>query len=960
MLGRRPRPAAGRPRRWRGAGARLPPRRPGRGDHQPRRSAATTSRSTPRGTLNLLEAVRRQPAPPPLLFASTNKVYGKLLDEQRAVAGRHRWQPRTGARPQGCDEAHAARLLQPLWLLQGRRPTSTCSTTRAVFGLPTVVFRMSCIYGPRQFGTEDQGWVAHFLIRALQGEPITIYGDGRQVRDVLLRRRRGRGLARRPGADRPRRAAGPSTSAAGPATPSACCELLELIGELTGARAAGRATATGGPGDQRWYVSDTRALDARHRLARRRSASRRACAGCAAGCATAAGCRACRSRRPRHEGRPGQSALDLRGQHLFRLPRRRICRSSSATAGPCWSAQGHEVLMIDAPPASTCRRRRQGRACAAFAPDLTVVTTAPSYLFWRCAPPELRVPQALLRALDGRGRPHGRRRAARLDHAARRPAQARRRRRGAWASARRSVPDSPAGGWADLPATRLRRAAAAMRVNGGAAGDALRRPAGPALAGRLDRPPPPSPSPLRRRARGPGAEVEASRGCPYHCSFCAKDELPRRLSPAARSAPCSRRSTRLHGAGRRRTSTSSTRSSCPTGRCSRRWSARGLTFGVQTRIDLWKPDDAGAAGPRRLRLDRGRRREPDREGRDALAQGLQARHRRARRAAGRRAKRHVPFVQANLLEMPQDDDAIASTPGATRLRAAGRLGQRSRAAVPLSGLARLPPPVGRCPTTGPGSVRSTIISRTFAGFSDCRMPGRAAAPSSRRVAAVSAASQRLPCPDDHRRGRRRLDLRARAGGRPRRPGGRDVARGAGPAALGAAGGAGRRRAGPEPDHVGPRTRMARPAQARLRRVAPAAHAGEGDRARHRARQRIPRRPPAAGGRRWSSSPIPASAPGGAPAAAPSRRPKSGSPTWPASGPGSSAADMVVGADGGDPGRARGPVRPAAAGAGDPQRPPPGHSGGQPQSRSCSPPAGSGTRPRTWHRWPRSPTSCRGR
>jgi len=54
-----------------------------------------------------------------------------------------------------------------------------------MFGLPTVVFRMSCIAGPRQFGTEDQGWVAHFLYSALQDQPVTIYGDGRQVRDVL-------------------------------------------------------------------------------------------------------------------------------------------------------------------------------------------------------------------------------------------------------------------------------------------------------------------------------------------------------------------------------------------------------------------------------------------------------------------------------------------------------------------------------------------------------------------------------------------------------------------------------------------------------------------------------------------------------------------------------------------------------------------------------------------------------
>src|SRR5207237_5018167 len=53
------------------------------------------------------------------------------------------------------------------------------------FGVPTAVLRMSCIYGERQMGTEDQGWVAHFLIRALEGKPITIYGDGYQVRDVL-------------------------------------------------------------------------------------------------------------------------------------------------------------------------------------------------------------------------------------------------------------------------------------------------------------------------------------------------------------------------------------------------------------------------------------------------------------------------------------------------------------------------------------------------------------------------------------------------------------------------------------------------------------------------------------------------------------------------------------------------------------------------------------------------------
>src|ERR1700704_482663 len=64
-------------------------------------------------------------------------------------------------------------------------PTNTCWTYAHSFGLKTAVLRMSCIYGPHQFGTEDQGWVAHFLIRAMRGEPITFYGDGKQVRDIL-------------------------------------------------------------------------------------------------------------------------------------------------------------------------------------------------------------------------------------------------------------------------------------------------------------------------------------------------------------------------------------------------------------------------------------------------------------------------------------------------------------------------------------------------------------------------------------------------------------------------------------------------------------------------------------------------------------------------------------------------------------------------------------------------------
>ncbi len=154
--------------------------------------AVTTSLTSPvddfavnaQGTLNLLEAVRNRSAPIPMIFASTNKVYGHLDDlalqntEQCYVAsdpeiaefGIGETRPLDFATPYGCSKGAADQ-----YVLDYAR----------TFGLPAAVLRMSCIYGPRQFGTEDQGWVAHFLIRALAGEPITIYGDGRQVRDVL-------------------------------------------------------------------------------------------------------------------------------------------------------------------------------------------------------------------------------------------------------------------------------------------------------------------------------------------------------------------------------------------------------------------------------------------------------------------------------------------------------------------------------------------------------------------------------------------------------------------------------------------------------------------------------------------------------------------------------------------------------------------------------------------------------
>jgi CDP-paratose 2-epimerase len=155
--------------------------------------AVTTSLADPlhdfdvngRGTLNLLEALRRHPAPPPLLFTSTNKVYGGL-DGVRFVHDGCRYAPTDAALARhGVDESRPLSFCSPYGCSKGAADQYVLDYART-FGLPAVVLRMSCIYGPHQFGNEDQGWVAHFVRRTSSGEPITIYGDGHQVRDVLF------------------------------------------------------------------------------------------------------------------------------------------------------------------------------------------------------------------------------------------------------------------------------------------------------------------------------------------------------------------------------------------------------------------------------------------------------------------------------------------------------------------------------------------------------------------------------------------------------------------------------------------------------------------------------------------------------------------------------------------------------------------------------------------------------
>jgi len=138
-----------------------------------------------RGTLNVLEAIRALQNPPPLVFTSTNKVYGNLGDLEFVKEGT-RYAPRDSSiRERGIGENRSLDFHSPYGCSKGTADQYVIDYART-YGIPALVFRMSCIYGPHQYGNEDQGWVAHFVIRSLAGKPITIYGDGMQVRDILF------------------------------------------------------------------------------------------------------------------------------------------------------------------------------------------------------------------------------------------------------------------------------------------------------------------------------------------------------------------------------------------------------------------------------------------------------------------------------------------------------------------------------------------------------------------------------------------------------------------------------------------------------------------------------------------------------------------------------------------------------------------------------------------------------
>src|ERR1041384_6302524 len=138
-----------------------------------------------RGTLNMLEAIRAVQNPPPLIFTSTNKVYGNLHDLAFTKQATRYAPIDSSICQRGIAQNMPLDFHSPYGVSKGAADQYVIDYART-YRLPALVFRMSCIYGPHQYGNEDQGWVAHFVIRTLGGKPITIYGDGRQVRDILF------------------------------------------------------------------------------------------------------------------------------------------------------------------------------------------------------------------------------------------------------------------------------------------------------------------------------------------------------------------------------------------------------------------------------------------------------------------------------------------------------------------------------------------------------------------------------------------------------------------------------------------------------------------------------------------------------------------------------------------------------------------------------------------------------
>jgi anaerobic magnesium-protoporphyrin IX monomethyl ester cyclase len=311
----------------------------------------------------------------------------------------------------------------------------------------------------------------------------------------------------------------------------------------------------------------------------------------------------------------------------------------------------HRTLLIDAhlcdlSPSDIVARLKD------FRPDMAVVTTAPTYLFWRCPPPELTVPQELARALHGHAGflvavgPHGSATPRAVLH-----------KLGVDLVVMGECEEvllQLAGGERDVAGTCF--------IEGGA----VRVIGGPRAAAFLDQPPLAWAGEMIRRHDhhhhrfdaepiGPGAEVEASRGCPYHCTFCAKENFRNTY----RRRPANVVLQEIDALQRQGVEYIYFIDEIflPHAELLRGLLGRGLKFGMQTRIDLWKPQVLELLGRAGCVSAECGVESLTAEGRDKLAKHC-------RMTTGEladrlvEAKRHIPFVQANLIAMPQDDGEL--------------------------------------------------------------------------------------------------------------------------------------------------------------------------------------------------------------------------------------------------------------------------------------------------------------
>ena len=225
--------------------------------------AVTTSVIDPRtdfavnalGTFNVLDAVRLYCPEAVFIFASTNKVYGKIVGAESELRSNNRYAYVN--RPYGIGEKETLDFLSPYGCSKGAADQYVLDFAR-IYKIPATSFRQSCIYGPRQFGVEDQGWVAWFVIASMLGRDITIYGDGKQVRDVLhvddLVRAYGSAIRA------PEKVTGEAFNVGG--GPDQVISLIDLIGMLENRfrRKIPLRWDDWRPGDQQVYVSDIRKM----------------------------------------------------------------------------------------------------------------------------------------------------------------------------------------------------------------------------------------------------------------------------------------------------------------------------------------------------------------------------------------------------------------------------------------------------------------------------------------------------------------------------------------------------------------------------------------------------------------------------------------------------------------------------------------------------------------------------